>query len=106
MTSIHLWFIHQLDVNNAFLHGELQENVYMQLPPGVKTSKPNQVCKLIKSLYGLKQASRKWYEKLTSLLVAQGFKQANSDHSLFTKSSSSSFTILLVYVDDIILAGN
>ena len=106
LASIHHWFIHQLDVNNAFLHGELQENVYMQLPPGVKTSKPKQVCKLIKSLYGLKQASKKWYEKLTSLLVAQGFKQANSYHSLFTKSSSSSFTILLVYVDDIILAGN
>ena len=64
------------------------------------------MCKLIKYLYGLKQASRKWYEKLTSLLLAQGFKQANSDHSLFIKSSSSSFTILLVYVDDIILAGN
>ena len=106
LASIHHWFIHQLDVNNAFLHGELQENVYMQLPPGVKSSKPNQVCKLIKSLYGLKQASRKWYEKLTSLLLAQGFKQAHSDHSLFIKSSSSSFTILLVYVDDIILAGN
>nr|ABD32757.1 Integrase, catalytic region [Medicago truncatula] len=74
LASIHHWFIHQLDVNNAFLHGELQENVYMQLPPGVKSSKPNQ--------------------------------QANSDHSLFTKSSSSTFTILLVYVDDIILAGN
>jgi len=61
---------------------------------------------MIKSLYVLKQASIKWYEKLTSLLVAQGFKQENSDHSLFTKSSSSSFTILLIYVDDIILAGN
>jgi hypothetical protein len=89
LASMHHWFIHQLDVNNAFLHGELQENVYMQLPPGIKSSRPNQVCKLIKSL-----------------LIAQGFKQANSDHSLFTKSSSESFTILLVYVDDIILAGN
>jgi len=77
----------------------------MQLPPGVTTSKPNQVCKLIKSLYGLKQVSRKWYEKLTFLLMAQGLKQANSEYSLFTKSSAS-FTIPLVYVDHTILARN
>lgn len=93
-------------MNNAFLHGELQEDVYMQLPPGITVSKPNQVCKLVKSLYGLKQASRKWYEKLTSLLLDQGYNHANSDHSLFTKSTTTTFTVLLVYVDDIILAGN
>jgi len=64
------------------------------------------VCKLNKSLYGLKQASRKWYEKLTSLLLLNGYKQASLDHSLFLKITSSSFTILLVYVDDVVLAGN
>ena len=106
LASIHHWFIHQLDVNNAFLHGQLQEDVYMQLPSGINVSKPNQVCKLVKSLYGLKQASRKWYERLTSLLLAQGYKHANSDHSLFTKSTATTFTVLLVYVDDIILVGN
>jgi len=106
LACIHHWFIHQLDVTNAFLHGELQEDVYMQLPLGIKASKPNQVCKLVKSLYGLKQANRKWYERLTTLLLAQGYKHANSDHSLFTKSSSDTFTIILVYVDDIILVGN
>lgn len=78
----------------------------MQLPSGIKASKPNQVCKLIKSLYGLKQASRKWYERLIALLLAQGYKHANSDYSLFTKSSSDTFTIILVYVDDIIHGGN
>jgi len=100
------WYLHQLDVNNAFLHGELQEDVYMVIPPGVAHSNPNQVCKLNKSLYGLKHASRKWYEKLTSLLIQSGYQQATSDHSLFVKVTSSSFTLLLVYVDDVILAGN
>jgi len=60
----------------------------------------------MKSLYGLKQASRKWYEKLTSLLLQHHYIQATSDHSLFIKKTDSSFTILLVYVDDIILARN
>jgi hypothetical protein len=103
--SVKGWFLHQLDVNNAFLHGELQEDVYMVVPEGVVSPKPNQVCKLLKSLYGLKQASRKWYEKLTSLLVQEGYKQSSSDYSLFTLQSDTDFTALLVYVDDIILAG-
>ncbi|MCH79443.1 retrovirus-related Pol polyprotein from transposon TNT 1-94 [Trifolium medium] len=106
LASINNWIIHQLDVNNAFLHGDLEEDVYMLIPPGVKCSKPNQVCKLVKSLYGLKQASRRWYEKLTAFLQSQSYVQATSDHSLFTKQSASTFTVLLVYVDDVIVAGN
>jgi hypothetical protein len=78
----------------------------MDVPQGVTCSKPNQVCKLIKSLYGLRQASRKWYEKLTSLLIDQGYSQSSSDYSLFILRHGSEFTALLVYVDDIILAGN
>ena len=106
LASINHWHLHQLDVNNEFLHGELQEDVYMTIPPGVPHSHHNQVCKLNKSLYGLKQASRKWYEKLTNIPLPTGYKQAASDASLFIKNSHSSFTILLVYVDDVILAGN
>jgi hypothetical protein len=105
ISSVKGWFLHQLDVNNAFLHGDLQEDVYMIVPEGVTSPKPNQVCKLLKSLYGLKQASRKWYEKLTSLLIQEGYKQSSSDYSLFTLQSDAHFTALLVYVDDIILAG-
>jgi hypothetical protein len=100
------WHLHQLDVNNAFLHGDLQEDVYMKIPDGVPCDKSNLVCKLKKSLYGLKQASRKWYEKLTSLLIKEGYTQSTSDYSLFTLTRDNNFTALLVYVDDIILAGN
>lgn len=106
LASIHSWHLHQLDVNNAFLHGELHEEVYMVIPPGVSTSKPNQVCKLTKSLYVLKQASRQWYEKLASVLIAHGYRQVDSDHSLLVKSVDANLTILLVYVDDVILAGS
>jgi hypothetical protein len=106
LSSIHNWHLHQLDVNNAFLHGELQEDVYMQIPDGIHCDRSNQVCKLQKSLYGLKQASRKWNEKLTSLLLREGYVQSTTDYSLFTFTKDAHFTALLVYVDDIILAGN
>jgi hypothetical protein len=78
----------------------------MKIPDGVPCDKPNLVCKLEKSLYGLKQASRKWYEKLTALLLKEGYSQSTSDYSLFTLNKNNTFTILLVYVDDIILAGD
>jgi hypothetical protein len=95
VSSIKGWFLHQLDDNNSFLHGDLQEDVYMTVPEGVVSPKPNHACKLLKSLYGLKQASRKWYEKLTSLLVQEGYKQSSSDYSLFTLKSDTDFTTLL-----------
>jgi hypothetical protein len=82
-------------VNNAFLHGDLQEDVYMTIPIGVPISKPNQVCKLSKYLYALKQASRKWYEKLTNILIINEYKQAASDASLIIKSTSKSRTLAL-----------
>jgi hypothetical protein len=104
LTSINSWHLHQLDVNNVFLHGDLNEEVYMSVPQGIVSPKPNQVCKLLKFLYGMKQASRKCYEKLTSFLTDQGYKQSASDHSLFTLHIDSGFIALLVY--DVILAGN
>jgi hypothetical protein len=107
LASIKGWDLEQLDVNNAFLQGDLNEEVYMSLPPGYPSiTGSNKVCKLHKSLYGLKQASRQWYSKLSSALISLGYKQSVSDHSLYTKSTNSEFTAVLVYVDDIVLAGN
>ncbi|GJV27115.1 putative RNA-directed DNA polymerase, partial [Tanacetum coccineum] len=94
-----------LDVNNAFLYGDLDEDVYMRPPEGYFPS-GNKVCKLKKSLYGLKQAPRQWNAKLTSTLIENGFNQSKSDYSLFTKSDKGVFLALLVYVDDIIITGN
>lgn len=106
LASSNNWFLHQLDVNTAFLHGDLLEDVYMQVPPGLEVSDPNLVCKLQKSLYGLKQASRQWNAKLTDTLIQSGYVQSKADYSLFTKKDSTSFTAILVYVDDLVLAGN
>lgn len=103
----HGWPINQLDVNNAFLHGDLEESVYMAQPPGFSDPlHPSHVCCLKKALYGLKQAPRAWFHKLASALASLGFKASQSDPSLFISTYSSSITIVLVYVDDIIITSS
>jgi len=84
--------LQQLDVSNAFLHGDLSEEVYMTIPQGLQDHGSSQSCKLKKSLYGLKQASRKWYEKLFDLLISFGYQQSHADHSLFIKHNGDEFT--------------
>jgi len=99
------WSLYQLDVNTAFLHGDLNEEVYMQPPPGLILSAPNHVCKLQRSLYGLKQESKQWNTKLTETLISSDYTQSKADYSLFTKKSINGFTVILVYVDDLVLGG-
>lgn len=101
------WQLKQLDVNNAFLQGELQEEVYMTQPPGfVDNDRPQHVCRLKKPIYGLKQAPRAWYMALKNHLVDCGFKNSLADTSLFTHIAGTHYTYILVYVDDIIVTGS
>ncbi|RVW81703.1 Retrovirus-related Pol polyprotein from transposon RE1 [Vitis vinifera] len=100
------WSLHQLDVNNAFLHGDLHEEIYMSPPPGLRRQGENLVCHLHKSLYDLKQASRQWFAKFSTAIQAAGFVQSKADYSLFTCRKGKSFTALLIYVDDILITGN
>lgn len=100
------WSIQQIDINNAFLHGFLHEEIYMVQPPGFEASDKSLVCKLNRALYGLKQAPRAWYERLTSVLIQFGFKSSRCDPSLFTYTQAGNLLYVLVYVDDIIVTGS
>jgi hypothetical protein len=96
-----------MDVKNAFLHGDLEEDVYMRLPPGhVSEKEPGMVCKLHKALYGLKQSPRAWYSKLSSVLLVHGFKRSQADSSLFVRTGAAGRLVVLVYVDDLIITGD
>ncbi|KAK3003104.1 hypothetical protein RJ639_020223 [Escallonia herrerae] len=98
VASIHSWPLHQLNVNNAFLHGDLHES-----PIGVCPKGEHRVCRLQKFLYGLQQALRNWFKKFTISLLAIGFQQLNVDHSLFTFCQGASFLAILIYVDDVVI---
>ena len=102
------WPLHQMDVKNAFLNGELDEEVYMDLPPGFERgNNGKKVCKLKKSLYGLKQSPRAWFDHFAKSVRSHGFSQGQTDHTLFFKHSQhGKKTILIVYIDDITLTGD
>lgn len=96
--------IKHVDVKTAYLNGELQETVYMKLPPGCDYEDPSLVCHLQKGLYGLKQAANIWNKKLDSVLRKLGFKPSESDPCLYSKHNDDGTTsFIAVYVDDLII---
>ena len=95
-----------MDVHNAFLHGDLHEEVYMRMPPGFASGHPGKVCRLRKSLYGLRQSPRMWFSKLSAALERYGFVQSKADYSLFTLHQNKAFLAVLVYVDYFVIGGD
>jgi hypothetical protein len=98
--------LEQMDVKTAFLHGDLDEQIYMEQPEGF--SQPGQehlVCKLKKSLYGLKQSPRQWYKRFDSYMIKIGYRRCEYDCCVYVKSlDDGSFIFLLLYVDDMLIA--
>ena len=101
------WNLLKMDVKNAFLHGELDREIYMIQPMGFQSrDHPKYVCKLRKALYGLKQAPRAWYGKIVKFLTQSSYSVTPADSSLFVKASEGKITIVLVYVDDLIITSD
>ncbi|GKC06953.1 retrovirus-related pol polyprotein from transposon TNT 1-94 [Tanacetum coccineum] len=102
------WVLFQLDVKSAFLHGELNEEVFIDQPPGyIKKGAEQKVYRLKKALYGLKQAPRAWYSRIESYFTKEGFKRCPYEHTLFVKAGERvKILIVCIYVDDLIFTGN
>ena len=102
------WPLHQLDIKNAFLNGDLEDEVFMNLLPRFEEKLgSNKVCKLKNSLYGLKQSPRTWFERFGKAVRNCGYCQSQADHTMFYKhSKDGKIAILIVYVDDIVLIGS
>jgi hypothetical protein len=100
------WPLHQLDVKNVFLHGDLEE-VYMKIPPRFANNQTlGKVCKLKKSLYGLKQLPHVWFDRFRWVVCDMGYSQCNGDYTVFYRHKRSCITILIVYVNDIVITGD
>ena len=101
------WPLHQLDVSNAFLYGDLAKEVFMEQPPGyVAQGESSEVCLLKKAIYGLKQSPRAWFHKFSQLLFSYGFVSTVSDPTVMRKPTPHGCVILAVYVDDINITGS
>ncbi|KAG9446485.1 hypothetical protein H6P81_012613 [Aristolochia fimbriata] len=100
-------YLEQLDVKTTFLHGDLEEEIYMRQPAGFEViGKESWVCKLKRSLYGLKQAPRQWYLKFDRFMLDIGFARSNADHCVYLQRfNDGDYIILILYVDDMLVAG-
>lgn len=101
------WEVQNLDVKTAFLNGEITEEVYVAQPEGfVVKGRENLVYKLYKALYGLRQAPRAWYTKLSKCLEDIGFVRCPYEHAVYTKRDGQKVVIVVVYVDDLLVTGS
>jgi hypothetical protein len=101
------WEIEQMDVKTAFLNGDLNEDIYMLQPEGFQVGNGNLVCKLRKSLYGLKQAGRQWYQKIDSVLTTIGFNRSKCDNCVYIYAKETQYTLYIaLYVDDLLIIGD
>ena len=101
------WELQQYDVKNAFLYGELEEEIYTSIPPGISGSDENKVCLLKKALYGLKQSPCAWFGRFDKVMIANGYKKSQGDHTLFIRHSIlGRVKALIVFMDDTIIIGN
>eukprot|EP00250_Pteridium_aquilinum_P010115 c19165_g2_i1 orf=1060-2943(+) len=99
--------LHQMDVRTAFLHGDLEEEIYMQQPPGyISSDRPHHVCRLLKSLYGLKQSPCQWYKRFHQCMSSFEYVRFTSDPNIYSRHSVGVFLLLAIYVDDILLLCN
>ena len=104
VVTIEDWELRSVDITSAFTNGELEEDIYMRQPEGFHIGGPDMVCKLKKSLYGLKQAARQWNKKLHSVLTEMGFKRIESDCSVYIYCNDEVKIIVPIYIDDITFA--
>ena len=99
--------IEQIDVKTSFLHGDLEEEIYMKQPEGFMVKgKKELVCRLKKSLYGLKQSPRMWYQKFDTYIRGLGFTRSKEYHCFYFKLIGDRVIYLVLYVDDMLLIGN
>jgi hypothetical protein len=98
--------VHQVDMKTTFLNGELDEEIYMDKPDGfVVKGEEQKVCKLLKSLYRLKQAPKQWLEKFDTTLTSTGFAVTEANRCVYYRHGGSQYVILCLYIDDILIFG-
>lgn len=102
---MHHWQLFQMDVKNAFLNGDIADEVYMHPPPSYDHP-PHMVCRLRRALYGLKQAHRAWFAKFSCVVAQQGFVPSVYDSALFRWTTGAGIIPILLYVDDMIITGD